>query len=388
MTKMPEAITAPPTKEELTSRLEKVKEIINKRNYDYYISFDPINVYYLTNFANLVHERPFILIIPKEGTTKIVCPLLETSHVKARARLPLEYKTYYEFPAPDGQNWFDVYQNEIEDDAFVGVEAAMPVGIYNKTPGRLVVDDIIDDVRLVKTKYEIGRTVHGCGIINEGHEKVLEITRPGAMEIVIYGDTVRAMMGRVLGDIPEANLIVTRFLAAVWPPSISHDPHRIPKPFMPMEEGGPQVSIIAGQVDGYGVELERTFFLGNVPEGAKKPFDVMMEARSLAYELSVPGARFSDVDKKVRKVIIDAGYEDNILHRTGHGMGITGHEAPYIAVGDDREIVPDMIISIEPGIYIEGQGGFRHSDTVLITETGNLKLTDAPDTLEGLTVSI
>jgi Xaa-Pro dipeptidase len=148
------------------------------------------------------------------------------------------------------------------------------------------------------------------------------------------------------------------------------------------------VSIIGGQVDGYGVEIERTFFLGKVPEGAKKPFDTMMEARTLAYELAVPGARLSDIDKKVRKVIIDAGYEDYILHRTGHGMGITGHEAPFLAVGDDREIVPDMIISIEPGIYKEGQGGFRHSDTVLITESGNVKLTSAPETMEELTIPL
>ena len=103
---------------------------------------------------------------------------------------------------------------------------------------------------------------------------------------------------------------------------------------------------------------------------------------------AVPGARFSEVDKKVRKIIIDAGYENYILHRTGHGMGITGHEAPFLAVGDDRQIVPDMIISIEPGIYIEGQGGFRHSDTVLITETGNVRLTRTPDTLSELTIPL
>ncbi|MBN1574361.1 MAG: aminopeptidase P family protein [Deltaproteobacteria bacterium] len=388
MTKLPEPITSPPTEEELASRVEKIRAKMDEKGYDYCVSFDPVNIYYLTNFANLVHERPFILIIPKKGKVKMVCPLLETSHVKARARLPLDYKIYYEFPAPEGGNWFDIYRAEIDGSASVAVESAMPVGIYNKTPGKIVVDDIIDDVRLVKTKYEIGRTVHGCQVVDGGHEKLLELTRPGAMEIAIYGDAVRAMMGKVLGEIPEANLIVTRLLAAVWPPSISHDPHRIPKPFMPMEEGGPQVSIVAGQVDGYGVEVERTFFLGKVPESAKRPFETMMEARALAYKLAVPGARFSDIDKKVRKVIIDAGYEDYILHRTGHGMGITGHEAPFLAIGDDREIVPDMIISIEPGIYIEGQGGFRHSDTVLITQTGNVRLTKTPDTLSELTIPL
>jgi Xaa-Pro dipeptidase len=262
------------------------------------------------------------------------------------------------------------------------------VGIAKETPGKHVIDDIIDEVRLVKTGYEIGRTVHACAVINEGHAKVLEICRPDVMEVTIYGEVVRAMMGKTLMDIPEANLIVSKFVGAVWPPSISHDPHIIPTPFITMVKGGPHVSIVAGQIDGYGVEVERTFFLGDVPEDAQEPFKVMMEARALAYDLAKPGAVLSEIDQKVRKILIDAGYGDNILHRTGHGLGITGHEAPYVALGDDRELVPDMLISIEPGIYIPGKGGFRHSDTVLMTGDGAVRLTDAPDTLEALTISL
>jgi Xaa-Pro dipeptidase len=155
-----------------------------------------------------------------------------------------------------------------------------------------------------------------------------------------------------------------------------------------MEEDGPHVSIIGGQVDGYGVEIERTFFLGSAPEEAKRPFDVAMRARAKAYELSKPGAVLSEIDRAARQIIIDAGYEDNILHRTGHGLGITGHEAPYLALGDDRELVAGMLISIEPGIYIKGLGGFRHSDTVLITETGAVSLTKAPVALDELIIPV
>ncbi len=227
--------------------------------------------------------------------------------------------------------------------------------------------------------------MHACGVLNMGHQKLLEVCKPGVPEISIYTEVTKVMMGKIFQDIPEANTMVTKFIAGVWPPSISHDPHQVPKPLTLMEEGGPHVSIIAGQVDGYGVELERTFFLGNVPEHTKKPFVVMMEARATAYEMSKPGAVLSDIDAKVRKVISDAGYADNILHRTGHGFGITGHEAPFVALGDDRELAPGMLISIEPGIYIPGVGGFRHSDTVLITEEGPVCLTEAPENLEELT---
>ena len=155
-----------------------------------------------------------------------------------------------------------------------------------------------------------------------------------------------------------------------------------------MEEGGPHVSIVLAQVDGYGVELERTFFLDGVPEKAKAPFEVMFEARALAYDLAKPGAVMSEIDRAVRKVIVDGGYGDRILHRTGHGFGITGHEAPYLAEGYDRELASGMLISIEPGIYIPGLGGLRHSDTVLVMDDGCVSLTHAPERLEELTLSV
>jgi Xaa-Pro dipeptidase len=318
----------------------------------------------------------------------MVAPLLETSHVRARARCALDYVTYYEFPAPAGDNWHDCYRTLIENDARVGIESAMPVRIAEQTPGTTVVTDIIDEVRIVKSDYEIGRNVHACQVVDLGHEKLLETCRPGVQEGAIYGAVTGAMMAKILSDIPEANIIVSRAVGAVWPPSLSHDPHLVPTFGTTMEHGGPHVSIVVAQVDGYGVEVERTFFLGAVPEKARAPFDAMLEARALAYELARPGASTSEIDTAVRSVISDRGYGDRILHRTGHGFGITGHEAPYLAEGYDRELVPGMLISIEPGIYIPGLGGFRHSDTVLMTESGCVSLTRAPERLDDLTIPL
>jgi Xaa-Pro dipeptidase len=388
MSEIPNPITAPPDREELAGRLARVRLLMEEKNLDYYISFDPVNIYYLTNFANNVHERPFILILPRKGIPTMLCPLLESSHVKTRARCELEFVTYYEVPSPKGKNWFDIYKTLIDKKARVGIESALPVGIVRKTPGKLVVADLIDDLRLVKTAYEIGRMVHACSIVDAGHRKLLEITRPGGLEVFIYGEVVREMMGKTLMEIPQANLIMSKFVGAVWPPSLSHDPHIVPTPFTTMEEDGPHVSIVTAQVDGYGVEVERTFFLGRIPEQAKRPFDTIMKARALAYELVRPGAVLEKIDRKVRQVLINAGYENRILHRTGHGLGITGHEGPYVALGDKRKLVPGMTISIEPGIYIPGEGGYRQSDTVLVTETGSLRLTDVPDTLEDLTIAL
>ncbi len=383
---VPAPITSPPGREELANRLANVRAGMQQAELDFYVSFDPVNIYYLTNFANYVHERPFLLVIPREGVPIMVAPLLETGHVRERARCDLEYATYDEYPALPGENWHDVYGALLGEGARVGIESAMPIGIADRTPGDKTVVDVIDEARLVKTAYEVGRNVHACEVVTFGHQQLLEICRPGVPEGAIYGHVSQAMMGKILTDIPGANIMVSSAKGAVWPPSISHDPHRIPGFSLPMEQGGPHVSIVVAQVDGYGVELERTFFLGSVPEWARAPFDAMLEARALAFQMARPGAVLSAIDQAVRETIAGRGYGDRILHRTGHGFGITGHEAPYIALGDDRKLEPGMIISIEPGIYLPGQGGFRHSDTVLVTEDGCVSLTHAPDQLEELTL--
>ncbi len=381
-------IKTPPNQEELSSRLEKVRRLMKRENLDYYISFDPVNIYYLTNFAFYVHERPFILIIPIEGLPKMLIPLLEKGHFESRARCELEFVVYYEFPAPSNENWYDYYQKLIDNDAKVGIEAAMPIGIANKTPGKKIVSDIIEEVRIIKTDYEIGRIVHACKVVNKGHKVLLKKCRPGILEFTLYKEVTDAMTSKIVQDIPEANFRATETTGAVWPPSVSHDPHLIPHIFAPMEESGPHVSIVSAQVDGYGVEIERTFFLGYVPEKAKKPFEIMYNARALAYDLLKPGVIMSEVDKKVRKYISENGYRDYIIHRTGHGLGITGHEAPFLAEGYDRLLEENMVISVEPGIYIPGLGGFRHSDTVLITNDGYIKLTRAPESLDEVTINL
>jgi len=382
------AITDPPSKEELSNRLRKVQSLMKKNNLDYYVSFDPVNIYYLTNFAFYVHERPFILVIPKEGIPKMLIPSLERGHFEQRARCPVEVAVYYEFPAKRGENWFDHYEKLIPKDINVGIESVMPMGIANKTPGKKSVIDIIEEVRIIKTEYEIGRSIHACKVVNKGHKVILKKCRPKVLEFALYNEGTSAMTNKVIQDIPNANFRVTDSTAAVWPPSISHDPHLIPHIFAEMETGGPHVSIVSAQVDGYGVEIERSFFLGEVPDKALKPFNTILKARELAYSLLKPGKIMSEIDIEVQKYIKENGYGDYILHRTGHGLGITGHEAPYIAEGYDRALEVGMLVSVEPGIYIPGKGGFRHSDTVLITEDGYQKLTRAPENLDEVTIDI
>lgn len=383
-----EPIFTPPTADEIETRRDRVRALMEQQGLDYYVATCPDNVFYLTNFANYVHERPFILVLPRTGTPRFVVPKLEVPHVLSRRVGELDIVPYREFPAPAGETWIDSFTPLFGGGGAVGVESICPLQVYEATPGDRRRTDVVDDARMVKTPYEIGRIVYACERVSETHAELMAMAKPGLMAADASGALSRGMSGRLLQDVPTANLLATSIFVLFQPPSVSHDPHNFTNIFMEMEEGGPHVSLINCRLNGYGAEIERTFFLGSVPEAAKRPFETMMEARYLALELTRPGANMGEVDARVNAVFEKAGYGDNLLHRTSHSIGVTGHEAPFLAEGYDREIEPSMFYTIEPGVYLEGIGGFRHSDTIMTTEDGNRILTKAPDDLGGLTLPL
>jgi Xaa-Pro dipeptidase len=388
MAQLPEPITTPPSFEEMQVRLSNVRQRMEQAGLDFYVAAHTDNVYYLTNFAYIPFERPFFFIIPTSGKPIVIVPGLEVSHAQQRVIGEVEYEVYYEYPAPSGQGYQDALKRVIPADAAVGAESSLSLQLYQDIPGNKTITDIIDEVRLVKTDYEVGRIMYACQVVDAGLKKVFELSKPGVGELTLYSEGVRDMMGKVIMEVPHLNLLVSKFVCAVWPQTLSAQPHSVPGLFDTLSEGGPHVCIITAQADGYSAELERTYFIGHVPEEAKKPFEVFMKARALAYDLIKPGAKCDDVDRQVLQVIRDNGYEDAILHRTGHGFGITGHEPPWVALGSDTVLEKNMVVSIEPGVYLPEIGGFRHSDTVLVTDSGCVSMTSGPDQLEDLTLGI
>ncbi|NIB38147.1 aminopeptidase P family protein [Pseudomaricurvus alkylphenolicus] len=377
-----------PEPEEMDLRLARVRAEMIKLGLDYYVAQCPDNVFYLTNFANYVHERPFIIIIPITGRLKFIVPKLEIPHVTARKVGEVDLVEYFEFPAPAGRTWADRFKDQFQPGGRVGVESICPLQVYEEVPGTTVRTDIVDDVRQVKTAFEISRIKYSSDLAVEGLGSLLANARPGRTLMDVSSSISGQMMLQALKDMPNTNMLCSKVAAVFQPPEISDDPHNFTDINVAMTEGGPHVCIINGTINGYGTEVERTFFLGHVPEVAKKPYEVMMEARAKAYELAVPGNVMHDVDEAVNNVLKKAGYEDNLLHRTGHSIGVTGHEAPFLAEGYHREIEPGMFFTIEPGIYLPGVGGFRHSDTVMTTDKGNVSMTPMADSLEEMTLPI
>jgi Xaa-Pro dipeptidase len=383
-----DAICTAPEPCEIDMRRAKAQEAMRKEGLDALVLFNPHNIFYLTNFANFVHERPFVLVVPSRGDPVFVMPRLEEPHVRTRSVGALEYAPYLEFPAPKGQGWDAKLAEVLAGLGQLGIEFDCPHFLASALGNRHRESGIVEDLRAIKSPWEIRRHQYAANMMMFGLNELLNQCRPGVLAMSAYGAASGKMAQKMFTDLPSANIFSTKLQAGAQPQPITHDPHNFTDMFLPFNAGGPHVALSAGMTNGYGAEVERTFFLGHVPEAARRPFDVMMQARALAYELAIPGAIMGDVDAAVNSLLRRAGYGDKLLHRTGHGFGVTNHEAPFLAEGDTREILPGMVFSIEPGIYLPGIGGFRHSDTVLITESGNLNMTPWPETLDALTIPL
>jgi len=244
--------------------------------------------------------------------------------------------------------------------------------------------DIIEETRLVKSEWELGRIAYAAEVADLGTQTLLENSAVGASEISLYSAGRNAMTLKIIQDIPEANFQVTDVVAAVWIGRMSAMPHSTPSINDTIRRGEPNVSLVSLQADGYSAECERTYFVGAPDERARKLFETMMEAREIALSLIKPGAICGEIDAKVLAFLRSKGHAEHILHRTGHGFGIGSHEAPWIAEGNEARLQVDEVVSVEPGIYISGYGGFRHSDTIWVTEEGPVSLTKYPVSLDEL----
>jgi Xaa-Pro dipeptidase len=139
------------------------------------------------------------------------------------------------------------------------------------------------------------------------------------------------------------------------------------------------------KVEGYASDITRTFVLGKASDKMKQVFDIVHRAQSAALAAAKPGAECGSVDTAARKVITDAGYGPDykyFTHRLGHGMGMDGHEWPYLVRGNTKKLEPNMTTSNEPGVYIRGEFGIRLEDDMHITENGAELFTPQSPSLE------
>jgi Xaa-Pro aminopeptidase len=153
-----------------------------------------------------------------------------------------------------------------------------------------------------------------------------------------------------------------------------------------IKKGDVIIAEAAVDVGGYSCELERTMIVGEPSPKQKRYFEVMTSAQDAAFQAFKPRAKCSEIDKATINVFKKAGLIHLVEHHTGHGLGLEGHEPPWLDIGNEQPLSAGMVLSCEPGFYEIGFGGFRHSDTILITEEGKEQMTYYPRELENLII--
>ena len=365
------------------ARIRKLQQHLQASGLDAFIVSTQDSIYYLTGASYMPVERPFFIIVWTEGDPQLVVPQLEYAHMRKVAGIG-DILTYFEYPSVAGQNWYDRLNEMLGGQSVVGIEpefSAAKVALLKVK--ETVISSFIAEMRMVKTPDEIAAIRAAAAWTDRGMEMVHKGLYPGQAVIETTMPARQLQTGVIAAG--EFDYFNCSFITAGWPAPKSAQPHSLPD--LNMRIGpGPIVLMSYNRVNGYAAEVERTVFLGEPTAEERRLYDTVMEARAIAYSLIEPGVRCSDIDLVTQRFFKSEGYGELIIHRTGHGIGLGNHEQPWLSMGSTDVLAENMVISIEPALYLPEIGGFRHSDTVLVTRDGYERITQYPDDLPSLVV--
>ncbi|WP_273567930.1 M24 family metallopeptidase [Maribacter halichondriae] len=368
---------------EYKQRIQLVQKTIKASGIDTLIISEEEDIYYLTGLTYKSLERLFLLII-KANNVSFIVPKMELAHLNKVDNVN-EIKSYWEYPAPQPERWQDILLEQVKDSKLIGIGGKTPYEIsafLTSVNLNVVENSILEEQRWIKSDAEIELIKQASKYCDISIEQLNKNAYFGMSELEVFS-IGRFIQQKVIKETPF-DYLATNILVAAWPSRISYQPHGIPKVSDVLVEGS-HISLAFLRVNGYSAELERTFFTSKPSKEQEEAFELMIEARRRSYAVLKSGTVAEDVDLAAKQFLIDQGLKENLMHRTGHGIGLGNHEGPYLAEGDKTVLKENMVVSIEPGIYIEGVGGFRHSDTVLITKNGYQILTNCPDDIKSLT---
>ena len=374
---------------EYRKRLQSLQAGVAEAGLDLFIVSALDSLYYLTGAGFEPLERPFFLLIRPRQTPILLVPKLEQEHMKKACNITeQDIRTYWDYPAPPGRGWPDAIHQLIGKDKEIGVEPTLPQEIVVEMKGHTIrVAPLIERLRLIKSRTEIALIRRAAHYADLGVQHLLAASYRGATVAEGFAQT-RLVTLRIIREVDDWDPVTTKVVMATWAAPRSAMPHSIPGLNDRLCEG-PHVALVLSRVNGYSAESERTYFTTRPSADVREAFAAMTEARRIAFGMIRPGVPCSEVDAAVHHYLRNEGYsgEDRRLHRTGHGIGLGNHEAPWIAEGSEDQLAENMVISVEPGIYLPGVGGVRHSDTVLVTKDGHETFTRFPQALSSLVIS-
>jgi Xaa-Pro dipeptidase len=367
---------------EYIARMERLQQAVKESGADVFLVTGQESIYYLTGASYKPLERPFFIVIWPDRAGLLV-PQLEQAHMqKAKGFSAVE--AYWEYPSRPGEGYMDKLAAMLADTKTVGIELSCRAEVAEHLKGKAVrVLPLVETLRLVKSDAEVEAVRAAAKLADEGIALMGGAAYPGVTPLEEFSVAKKLQTKVVMTGIYEP--LESEFLTAFWPAPYSAQPHSIP-PLGARLGKGPAQMMCFLRVNGYAAECERTVFACPPSKEEAELFGHMLTAREMAFALVRPGVRAEDVDMAAREYFVKHGLEKYMLHRVGHGIGMGNHEGPWLSEGSEHVLAENMIISIEPGLYIPEIGGFRHSDTVLVTKDGYERLTTHPTALEDVMI--
>jgi len=336
------------------------------------VLFPSTNLRYLAGFSEEPKERHFFLFVPADGEPVFLAPELSADQVREESWVP------------DVRGWAD------EDDPLAAVESV--VSDLDLGGGRVLVDDtmwalftqdlraalpdaefglaseVLADLRVRKDETELDALARAADVADAIVEDLREL-----------GDDAVGMTENELAAFVERRAAEYGTQGLSFEPTVGSGPNGA-RPHhshgdREVAAGEPVVFDFGVRVDDYPSDQTRTLVFGGEPsETVREVHEVVQRAQEAAVEAAGPGVPAEAVDAAAREVVEAAGYGEQFIHRTGHGLGLDVHEEPYIVAGNDRELEPGMVHSVEPGIYLPGEFGVRVEDIVVVTDDGVRRL--------------
>ncbi|MET9435674.1 aminopeptidase P family protein [Streptomyces sp. NPDC006551] len=308
-------------------------------------------------------ERLTVLVLAAGRDPVLVVPTLEAPDAAKAPGAPAltlrdwtDGKDPYAVTAPllDAEGRFAVSDNAWAMH-LLGLQRALPSTSY------IALTEALPMLRAVKDARELERIAAAGAAADQAYEEILTVRFAGRRETDVAAD-LAALLLRFGHSQVDFTVVGSGPNGA--------DPHHEAGERV-IERGDMVVLDFGGLKHGYGSDTTRTVHVGEPTAEERRVHDLVREAQQAGFEAVRPGVACQEVDRAARKVIADAGYGAYFIHRTGHGIGVTTHEPPYMIEGEERPILPGMCFSIEPGVYLPGRFGVRIEDIVTATEEGS-----------------
>ncbi|MBU3707288.1 MAG: aminopeptidase P family protein [Mycobacterium sp.] len=329
---------------------------------------------YLIGSRAQTFERLTALVIPADGAASVVLPRLELAALResAAADLGLGVRDW-----TDGEDPYALVADALGGHARVAVTDAMPAlhllplaEHLGTTP--VLATGVLASLRMVKDDAEIEALSTAGAAIDRVHARVPVFLTPGRTEAQVAADITEAIVAE--GHSQAAFVIVGSGPNGA-------DPHHECSD-RALQRGDVVVVDIGGPVEpGYNSDCTRTYSIGEPSAEVAESYAVLQRAQAAAVAAVRPGVRAEDVDAAARDVLTAAGLGEYFVHRTGHGIGLSVHEEPYIVAGNAQPLAEGMAFSVEPGIYLPGRWGARIEDIVIVTAEGCRAVNSRPHEL-------